>query len=206
MIRTGVFYRGLATSICVVILLGAVGGFLLHPYLTTAVVPVVDPVVDPVVNGSAWETLVTLLKHEEGFRAFAYPDTRGFWTIGYGTKLPLTNADKNCVNKVNLSGSGPGLTKSQGDCLLRYRLSGYHNDIWKRWVPFHEQSEPVQMALLDMCYQLGVDGLLEFKLMLSAIAADDWAQATIEARVSRWDKETPSRVNRVVAVFAAQEL
>ena len=153
-----------------------------------------------------WETLVTLLKHEEGFRAFAYPDTRGFWTIGYGTKLPLTGADKNCVNPVNLSGAGPGLTKSQGDCLLRYRLSGHYNEIWKRWVPFKQQGRLVQMALLDMCYQLGVDGLLEFELMLSAIADKNWQRAIIEARASRWDKETPSRVRRVVTVFEGQEI
>ena len=152
-----------------------------------------------------WETLVTMLKHEEGFRAFGYPDTRGFWTIGYGTELPLTNADKNCANHVNLSGSGPGLTKSQGDCLLRYRLSGYYNAIWARWAPFKRLNGSVQTALLDMAYQLGVEGLLGFKLMLNAVASRDWARAIVEARSSHWDKETPSRVDRVVKVFEAQE-
>ena len=212
-------YRELTISICAGILLGAVivyGVWMLKPDLDIFTSPdtIIDvqdidvqdvASVDPSIEGSDWETLVTLLKHEEGFRAFAYPDTRGFWTIGYGTKLPLTGADKNCVNEINLSGAGPGLMKSQGDCLLRYRLSGHYNEIWKRWVPFHKQSEPVQMALLDMCYQLGVDGLLGFHQMLAALARHDYAAAIREAIDSAWDSETPSRVNRVVSVFRSQE-
>ena len=204
-------YRGLTISICAAVLVGAAaGGFLLRSYHntkldTSADVQVAAPIDPSDSIGADWEILVAMLKHEEGFRAFGYPDTRGFWTIGYGTKLPLTGADKNCVNHANLSVSGPGLTKSQGDCLLRYRLSGYYNAIWARWAPFRQQDSSVQMALLDMSYQLGVAGLLGFKLMLSAITEKDWAKAIVEARSSRWDKETPSRVDRVVKIFKEQE-
>ena len=200
--------RNVFVPLSVIILIGATAGCgaCLRSYkFSPGTSSSPDAVVTWVTKGSDWESLVAMLKHEEGFRAFAYPDTRGFSTIGYGTKLPLTNAEKNCVNFVNLSGTGPGLKKSQGDCLLRYRLSGYYNEIWARWAPFKQQKEPVQMALLDMCYQLGVDGLLEFELMLVAVAARDWPRAIIEARSSKWDKETPEREHRVVNVFARQE-
>ena len=219
MLRTGIAfrddYRGLTISICATILLGAAGGFLFILLAPACTDTSPDTITDAQAQASViawvnvstdWETLVALLKHEEGFRAFAYPDTRGYWTIGYGTKLPLTGADKNCVNVDNLSGYGPGLTLGQGDCLLRYRLSGHFNDIQKRWAPYKHQTGPVQMALLDMVYQLGVNGLLEFKSMLGAIVDKDWPRAILEARSSRWDKETPSRVERVVVVFEGQEV
>ena len=48
------------------------------------------------------DAAVPAIKEAEGFRGEPYDDTRGNPTIGYGTKLPLTEAE--------------------GELLLRYRL------------------------------------------------------------------------------------
>ena len=150
-----------------------------------------------------WEALVTRIKHEEGFRASVYLDTRGFETIGYGTKLPLLDSERHCLNTGDIDFIS--FTTDQGDCLLRSRLSTHYDELSHRWILLANQSGPVQMALTDMSYQLGVDGLLEFKLMLGAIAAKNWALAIVEARSSKWDTETPARVERVVKVFELLE-
>jgi GH24 family phage-related lysozyme (muramidase) len=42
--------------------------------------------------------------------------------------------------------------------------------------------EPVQEALFDMAYNLGVGGLLKFPKMLAACAAGDWETAATECR------------------------
>ena len=151
-------------------------------------------------HGPDWEALVSRIKHEEGFRALPYQDTRGFETIGYGTKFPLLDSDWNCDAFTHA-----GVTERQADCLLRSRLSDHYIELSHRWGPFNKQPEPVQMALLDMVYQLGVDGVLGFHEMLPALARHDYAAAIREAMDSVWDRETPSRVDRVVSVFRSQE-
>ena len=160
-------------------------------------------VISLVNTGKDWEILVNRIKNEEGFRSLTYQDTRGFSTIGYGTKLPLLDSDWHCFNRASrrYRHAKMGSRWIQSDCLLKSRLSDHYLELVYRWAPFTHQPDPVQMALLDMCYQLGVDGLLEFRLMLSAIVNKDWVRAIAEARASRWDKETPSRVRRVVTVF-----
>ena len=164
------------------------------------------PVVAWVNIGPAWEALVSRLKHEEGFRSFTYLDSRGFETIGYGTRFPFTETDRRaCFESVNLdSVMHDGLTLTQGDCLLRSRLSTHYIDLINRWEPFTDKPEMVQLALTDMGYQLGVDGLLGFHKMLSALQRKDYPAAILEAENSAWDKETPSRVDRVVSVFRDQ--
>ena len=153
--------------------------------------------------GKEWDVLIETLKREEGFRARPYADIRGFETFGYGTRLPITVADRRCVSlSADLS---TGITTALALCLLRSRLVSYHLEIQKRWDPYIRQVPPVQMALLDMCYQLGVDGLLGFHKMLSALQRKDYPEAIREAVSSAWDAETPSRVDRVVSVFRSQE-
>ena len=47
-----------------------------------------------------------------------------------------------------------------------------------------------------MSYQLGVNGLLEFKRMIAAIVNENYEQAAREAMNSKWQKQTPARVKR----------
>lgn len=42
---------------------------------------------------SAFDTALRLVKHFEGFRATAYKDPVGVWTIGYGETGPFVHAD-----------------------------------------------------------------------------------------------------------------
>ena len=61
--------------------------------------------------------------------------------------------------------------------------------------------EPAQVALLDMAYQLGAEGVCGFTRLLRAVAAADWQRAHDEALASRWDEETPHRCERVAERF-----
>ena len=70
-----------------------------------------------------------------------------------------------------------------------------------RWQPYADMPPAIRGALLDMSYQLGVNGVLEFHDMLAALAAGNYAEAHRAALDSRWAKETPKRARRVTQVF-----
>ena len=133
------------------------------------------------------DALVASLKSEEGFRAHPYRDTRGVLTIGYGTNI------------------SQGISRDEGENLLRSRLAEKQAEISILWRPYQNQPSEIRLALLDMAYQLGVHGVLEFRDMLSALECGDYEAAADAAEDSAWDMETPRRVERIVEVFKNQE-
>ena len=62
-------------------------------------------------------------------------------------------------------------------------------------------SESAQRALANMCFQLGLNGLLAFKKMLACLEAHDYAGARREALDSTWATQTPNRAAHVTALF-----
>ena len=135
---------------------------------------------------SVVDQLVDTLKVEEGFRSKPYRDSRGFLTIGYGTNISI------------------GITPVEGEILLRERLEITEQRLSKAWGPYQSQPDGIRAALLDMSYQVGIHGFLGFHKMLRDLQKGDYAAAAHEVRSSKWDHETPSRVERVASVFEAQ--
>lgn len=62
---------------------------------------------------------------------------------------------------------------------------------------FARQPDIVQNALLNMCFQLGLSGLKQFRRMWAALDGKDYELAHAEALDSRWAKQTPNRAKRV---------
>ena len=68
----------------------------------------------------------------------------------------------------------------------------------KKNISFWKQlDDERQYALLDMAFNLGVDGLLKFKKMLGFLWMGDYRQAAAECLNSRYAKETGKRAKRI---------
>lgn len=141
--------------------------------------------------GDAWVdpsgALLSRLESEEGFRSHAYTDTRGVLTIGYGTSLKF------------------GITHREASALLKERLDVTYARVKSELPWIVAKSEATQSATLDMAYQLGVSGLLEFHKMLTHLRLGQCKDAKREALDSAWARETPNRARRVVAHLCAGE-
>jgi len=113
------------------------------------------------------------IKEFEGFNGNIYKDSLGFNTIGYGTKLPLSETEATMLLKHRLS-----IAKCE---LLAYKpnVSILPND--------------VQDIILIMVYQLGIEGIMSFKKMWKALDKEDYVIAAKEMLDSRWAKQTPKR-------------
>ena len=119
------------------------------------------------------------IERAEGFRGNEYADPRGFPTIAYGIKLPLT--------------------KTEGELLLVHRLEIETRCIAERWPPWRAASRAVQDALRHAGFVLGCTGLLEFTKALHALALSDYGAARAEFRRSDWFRQDPRRVEAVIA-------
>ena len=145
-------------------------------------------------------SVIATLKTEEGFRAKPYLDTRGFLTVGFGTRIDeeLSPEEILCLGH---AGPPRRVTKNQADCLLRVHVRELESCLVRSWPPFISAGEWERYALLLMGYQIGCHGVLGFHDMLAALARRDTEAAVKAALASDWDEETPRRAALVVSAL-----
>ncbi len=127
--------------------------------------------------------LIDELKNDEGVVLHAYNDHLGFATIGVGRLI-----DKR---------KGGGISEQEADYLLSNDVVKIQKEL-KAYIPFYQDLDDVrQRALCNMCFQLGINGLLRFKKMIAAMNQENWEEARTQAIDSRWALQTPKRAAKV---------
>jgi lysozyme len=125
------------------------------------------------------------LYRDEGWRPYAYRDHLGFLTLGYGFLIDERK--------------GGRIPQPVADFWLRWEIEDRRRQLRDRLPWFENQPEQVQVALINMAYQLGVPGLMNFRRMLAALSRGDRVAAAEEALDSQWARQTPQRAARVAA-------
>lgn len=121
---------------------------------------------------------MAMLQRLEGFESVPYKDSEGVLTVGYGRNLEANPFSE--VEAVEW---------------LKDHLGKVKAELERRgWGPLlNKLNEPRRSAVVQMAYQMGIDGLLGFKNMLAALRRGDFEQAAIEALDSKWQQQDPSR-------------
>lgn len=128
--------------------------------------------------------LTRQLRGDEGVRNTAYQDHLGYWTIGVGR---LVDSRK----------PGAGLRSSEIDYLLANDIADRVDQLSRRLPWFAELDKARQGVLLNMSFQMGVEGLLGFRNTLAMAQAGDYAGAANGMLKSQWAKQTPARAERL---------
>jgi lysozyme len=128
--------------------------------------------------------LTRQLKGDEGVKPQAYQDHLGFWTIGVG-------------RLVDTRKPGSGLRPEEITFLLNNDIDDRINALGRRLPWFLQLDAARQGVLLNMSFQLGVDGLLGFKNTLRLVERGDYAQAADNMLLSKWATQTPERARRM---------
>ncbi|MGL5936040.1 MAG: glycoside hydrolase family protein [Cetobacterium sp.] len=105
-----------------------------------------------------------------------YKDSLGIETIGYGHNLRDKPITKTAADQIFL------------DDLTDVQLEVTHTFPW-----YAELSQPRQWVILDMCFNLGLHGLLEFRKFLKAVEMGAYETAANEMVESRWFGQVKGR-------------
>jgi lysozyme len=136
--------------------------------------------------------ILSQLQRDEATRLFPYLDCcgkpwrqctcakKGKLTIGIGRNL-----DDNGIR------SNEALVMEQNDVdAVDARLS--------QRLPWTNQLDAARRGvLLNMAFNMGIGGLLQFHNMLAAVQAGDWAKAAAEMKESTWAKQVGARADRL---------
>jgi lysozyme len=130
------------------------------------------------------DALLADLRSDEGWSPTLYKCTAGAWSLGFGFNVDPDH--------------GGNIPKPVAEFWLLYEKNAREAALTKRWPPYATQPEPVQRALLNMAFQLGVNGVMGFPNMLRSLERGDRLEAAAHARDSEWRRvQTPARAERV---------
>lgn len=138
------------------------------------------------------------LEFHEGFREKPYYCSEGKLTIGIGHNTearPFTEEEKKAIGDWK-----KGITKNMAYMILRNDMEICLKDLRKLGFWYYLDNER-RYALLDMCFQLGINGLLKFKKMLEAIRVKDYSEASRQCLDSNYHRQTPKRCERIAKLI-----
>lgn len=133
------------------------------------------------------DALKAHLKREEDWKPYAYRDSEGYLTIGYGHLIDERR--------------GGAIPREIGEALLDWKLDQVEAALDREFPSWRGLSESAQRAVAAMAYQLGVGGLKGFAKMWAALGRHDYVTAQHEALDSKWARQTPARALRVAAML-----
>jgi lysozyme len=128
--------------------------------------------------------LIRQLRADEGERACVYRDSLGFWTIGVGR---LVDASK----------PGAGLRPDEISYLLNNDVDDRIDALTRKLPWFQNLDDARKGVLLNMSFQMGVDGLLGFSNTLAMVREGKYENAAHGMLQSLWAKQTPQRAKRL---------
>lgn len=135
------------------------------------------------------QKLKSLLIGHEKYVQFPYSDTTGHLTIGIGRNL-----------------SDRGISTSEAFYLLDDDILYFNSKLLHYLDCFSKLSENRQIALIDMCFNLGVQGFLGFKEMISALERHDYSLAADEMLKSKWYEQVGQRAITLADIIRTGEL
>lgn len=134
------------------------------------------------------ETAVTArLIDDEAEVLHAYQDHLGFWTIGIGVLID----DR----------KGGGITQEESRYLFRNRLGTKLAQCSNKFEWWQAIDDVRRGVIVCMAYQMGVNGVANFKKMCAALRIRDYNTAAMEALDSTWAKQTPARAQRMARIM-----
>jgi len=152
---------------------------------------------------SRFDIAIKILKNEEGYSSAPYTDTKGIWTIGYGTRIYWEDLINTLNDRASAKSKEPPALSISMDLaieLLKNRLTVIDTSFHRSSFYRNLSDDPVRQALLIcMAYQLGIGGLMTFQKMLHAIeVTKDYKQAAKDMLNSKWaKKDSPARAKRM---------
>ena len=134
-----------------------------------------------------------MIKRHEGLKLTPYRCTAGRLTVGYGHNL-------------DAHGEAPEtITQQQAEKYLDEDIAEARKQCEQRLIGWDQLGEVRRAVLIDMCFNLGIAGLLKFARMRHWIAKGYYGQAAVEMRDSVWAIQVQNRARELATMMEKGE-
>lgn len=151
---------------------------------------------------SEMKTYEDLIGGEEGYRFYVYDDTTGEPVVkGY------TLVGNPTIGWGRLLTKAAGLTQEEGNFLRQGDILRRKAALSEAFPWFEQLSDGRKAVLVSMAYNIGVEGLKGFHLMVAAIERGDFLEAAAQMQDSHWGKDQlPARAERAAKIMFTGEV
>ena len=138
------------------------------------------------------EVLKKRIRNHEGFIAKPYLDSLGKATIGYGHLITDEDEFEN------------GKEYSKDDLLKLFEKDFAKAEMGADQLVGHIQELHIEAknVITEMVFQLGTQGVRNFKNMIAALEARDYPRASREMLDSRWHAQTTNRCESLSKIMS----
>ena len=133
------------------------------------------------------EILKSMLRKHEGMVLHSYQDSLGYWTIGVGRLID--NRKGGCI------------TVEEAMFLLDNDIKRVEDDLDNNIPWWRTLDETRQLVVADMCFNLGIGSLLEFKNTLTAMKEGRYAAAADGMINSKWATQVGQRATHLAEMM-----
>ena len=123
----------------------------------------------------------------EGLSIMPYKCPEGHWTIGYGHNLEN------------------GISKETAEFILLQDVYAAQKAVSKHFEGWYKLDEVRQFVLADMCFNMGIGKLADFKKMWAALKRGDYVAASYEMLDSRWAGQVGRRARELAEMMKTGE-
>lgn len=147
------------------------------------------------------------LAFDEGKKLSTYKDTEGYWTVGIGHLIQrsLIGRDKaiQILDRHLGRATSGAITDSECTRLFDEDVYAVRKGIHQSsFCETYERLDTVRKSAIEnMCFQLGVNGVAQFKNMWKALALNSYNDAYLHGKNSLWYRQTPNRAERVLTTL-----
>lgn len=134
------------------------------------------------------DKLIKMLTKHEGLKLHPYRCTANKLTIGVGRNLD----DK-------------GIMHEEAMILLNNDIK-YFTEKLSSYPWFCKLDDVRRLVIIDMAFNLGINGLLKFSNMISALEARDYGRAAKEMMDSEWAKQVKGRATELAEIMRTGEI
>jgi lysozyme len=140
------------------------------------------------------ELMVAELERDEGVRKIPYRDTRGILTIGVGHNMEVVPIPDDWTFPI---------TDSQVSTLLSEDINCVVLDLNLHLPWWSSMDEVRQRVIVNMCFNMGIGTLLEFKNTLADMQTGDYVGAAAGMSASRWATQVGDRATRLISAMSS---
>lgn len=141
------------------------------------------------------ETLEERIMRHEGFCSFPKIDVPPMFCVGFGHDITEQSAKNDYPN---------GISTEDAIKLLDEDISAAKLAVARELPWTLGLSEIKQEVLVEMCFQMGINGLLQFKNMLSCARDGDDSGVVKSMLASKWHTQTPARCEELANLWINQ--
>ena len=155
-------------------------------------------------------TIEEMLRRDEGVKVELYWDHLGYPTIGIGHLIVFEKTrDRVKINsilskQIGRTVTNGRITNEEVSKLFSTDLNGIVAEMSRnsKVGPVYASLDDTRkMALINMCFQMGVGGVAKFTNTLAYMLAKEWKKAHDGMLDSAWARQTPGRANRIAKII-----